>query len=192
MGKTRACMQACMLSSPRPAPSPLPRSPCRRDWPGLGVQHGGRAASHWQRAHAAGALRKLALPESSHAPSLAAAYPALPCALERLGPVPGTLARLSGSCSHPPCCPPHPHPPQGNVDPMILFGTEQAIREAVTRSLVEAGPRHHILNVRPRTAGRGARPAARMCPALPGHMPQHPGSRAAPPRRDGCMRVDPG
>ncbi|KAL4458033.1 hypothetical protein ABPG75_012898 [Micractinium tetrahymenae] len=36
---------------------------------------------------------------------------------------------------------------QGNVDPMILFGTEQAIREAVTRSLVEAGPRHHILNV---------------------------------------------
>ena len=30
---------------------------------------------------------------------------------------------------------------------MVLFGPEAAIREAVTRSLVEAGPRRHILNV---------------------------------------------
>jgi len=37
---------------------------------------------------------------------------------------------------------------QGNVDPMVLFGTEDEIRKAVTRCLVEAGPRHHILNVR--------------------------------------------
>ena len=36
---------------------------------------------------------------------------------------------------------------QGNVDPMVLFGTEAAIRDAVTRCLVEAGPAHHILNV---------------------------------------------
>ena len=36
---------------------------------------------------------------------------------------------------------------QGNVDPMVLFGTEDEIRKAVTRCLVEAGPRHHILNV---------------------------------------------
>ncbi|EFN58717.1 hypothetical protein CHLNCDRAFT_140365 [Chlorella variabilis] len=36
---------------------------------------------------------------------------------------------------------------QGNVDPMVLFGPEAAIREAVTRCLVEAGPHHHILNV---------------------------------------------
>ena len=37
--------------------------------------------------------------------------------------------------------------PQGNVDPMVLFGTEDEIRKAVTRCLVEAGPRRHILNV---------------------------------------------
>ncbi|KAI3435503.1 hypothetical protein D9Q98_001569 [Chlorella vulgaris] len=36
---------------------------------------------------------------------------------------------------------------QGNVDPMVLFGTEDEIRKAVTRCLVEAGPAHHILNV---------------------------------------------
>ncbi|KAI7840333.1 hypothetical protein COHA_006115 [Chlorella ohadii] len=36
---------------------------------------------------------------------------------------------------------------QGNVDPMVLFGGEDEIRKAVTRCLVEAGPRHHILNV---------------------------------------------
>ena len=36
---------------------------------------------------------------------------------------------------------------QGNVDPMVLFGGEDAIRAAVTRCLVEAGPSHHILNV---------------------------------------------
>eukprot|EP00887_Chlorella_sp_A99_P001489 scaffold8.g1489.t1 len=36
---------------------------------------------------------------------------------------------------------------QGNVDPMVLFGTEAAIRAAVTRCLLEAGPRRHILNV---------------------------------------------
>lgn len=37
---------------------------------------------------------------------------------------------------------------QGNVDPMILFsGKEEAIRAAVTRCLLEAGPKRHILNV---------------------------------------------
>ena len=36
---------------------------------------------------------------------------------------------------------------QGNVDPMVLFGTDDAIRAAVTRCLLEAGPRRHILNV---------------------------------------------
>lgn len=36
---------------------------------------------------------------------------------------------------------------QGNVDPMVLFGGEQCIREAVTRCLKEAGPQRHILNV---------------------------------------------
>ena len=36
---------------------------------------------------------------------------------------------------------------QGNVDPMVLFGTEAAIRSAVTECLVKAGPQRHILNV---------------------------------------------
>lgn len=36
---------------------------------------------------------------------------------------------------------------QGNVDPMVLFGGEQCIRDAVTRCLLEAGPKKHILNV---------------------------------------------
>jgi uroporphyrinogen-III decarboxylase len=37
---------------------------------------------------------------------------------------------------------------QGNVDPMILFGTEDVIHEAVEECLRDAGGRHHILNVR--------------------------------------------
>lgn len=36
---------------------------------------------------------------------------------------------------------------QGNVDPMVLFGTEEAIRAEVARCLHAAGPRGHILNV---------------------------------------------
>lgn len=36
---------------------------------------------------------------------------------------------------------------QGNVDPMILFGKEESIREAVQRCLLEGGPQRHILNV---------------------------------------------
>lgn len=36
---------------------------------------------------------------------------------------------------------------QGNVDPMVLFGGEDAIRGAVTRCLLEGGPQRHILNV---------------------------------------------
>lgn len=36
---------------------------------------------------------------------------------------------------------------QGNVDPMVLFGTEDVIRENVTRCLQQAGKHHHILNV---------------------------------------------
>jgi hypothetical protein len=36
---------------------------------------------------------------------------------------------------------------QGNVDPMVLFGTEADIRQAVATCLSEAGPRGHILNV---------------------------------------------
>jgi len=36
---------------------------------------------------------------------------------------------------------------QGNVDPMVLFGTEDAIRAEVARCLRQAGPRGHILNV---------------------------------------------
>ena len=30
---------------------------------------------------------------------------------------------------------------------MVLFGPQEAIRQAVTKCLVEAGPRQHILNV---------------------------------------------
>ena len=30
---------------------------------------------------------------------------------------------------------------------MVLFGPQEAIRAAVTKCLLEAGPRHHILNV---------------------------------------------
>jgi uroporphyrinogen decarboxylase len=36
---------------------------------------------------------------------------------------------------------------QGNVDPMVLFGNEANIREAVTRCIVESGGTRHILNV---------------------------------------------
>ena len=36
---------------------------------------------------------------------------------------------------------------QGNVDPMVLFGTEDVIRENVARCLKQAGSNHHILNV---------------------------------------------
>jgi hypothetical protein len=36
---------------------------------------------------------------------------------------------------------------QGNVDPMVLFGPEELICEAVKSCLSAAGPQHHILNV---------------------------------------------
>ena len=36
---------------------------------------------------------------------------------------------------------------QGNVDPMVLFGTEEVITAEVTRCLQAAGPAGHILNV---------------------------------------------
>lgn len=36
---------------------------------------------------------------------------------------------------------------QGNVDPMVLFGSEETIRENVHRCLRQGGPQHHILNV---------------------------------------------
>lgn len=36
---------------------------------------------------------------------------------------------------------------QGNVDPMVLFGTEEVIRAEVARCLSQAGPKGHILNV---------------------------------------------
>ena len=36
---------------------------------------------------------------------------------------------------------------QGNVDPMVLFGKEDAIKAAVTDCLLKAGPQRHILNV---------------------------------------------
>lgn len=36
---------------------------------------------------------------------------------------------------------------QGNVDPMVLFGSEDVIRENVTRCLLQGGKNHHILNV---------------------------------------------
>lgn len=36
---------------------------------------------------------------------------------------------------------------QGNVDPMILFGPEQAIIDATNKVLLQAGPRGHILGV---------------------------------------------
>ena len=36
---------------------------------------------------------------------------------------------------------------QGNVDPMVLFGTEECIRQSVSACLKAAGPQHHILNV---------------------------------------------
>lgn len=37
--------------------------------------------------------------------------------------------------------------PQGNVDPMILFGPEKSIIEATNKCLIQAGPKGHILNV---------------------------------------------
>jgi uroporphyrinogen decarboxylase len=36
---------------------------------------------------------------------------------------------------------------QGNVDPTVFFGTEQAIRDATTDCLLRAGAQRHILNV---------------------------------------------
>jgi len=39
------------------------------------------------------------------------------------------------------------HKVQGNVDPMVLFGTQAVIEAEVHRVLSEAGPRGHILNV---------------------------------------------
>lgn len=36
---------------------------------------------------------------------------------------------------------------QGNVDPMVLFGPEEAIRKAVEQNIRDAGGEHHILNV---------------------------------------------
>ena len=36
---------------------------------------------------------------------------------------------------------------QGNVDPMVLFGSEEVIKDNVTRCLRQAGQHHHILNV---------------------------------------------
>eukprot|EP00884_Botryococcus_braunii_P021085 jgi/Botrbrau1/7660/Bobra.0159s0102.1 len=36
---------------------------------------------------------------------------------------------------------------QGNVDPMVLFGTEETVREAVATCCRRAGPKGHILNV---------------------------------------------
>lgn len=39
------------------------------------------------------------------------------------------------------------HKVQGNVDPMVLFGTQEVIEAEVKRVLSEAGPKGHILNV---------------------------------------------
>lgn len=39
------------------------------------------------------------------------------------------------------------HKVQGNVDPMVLFGTQEAIEAEVKRTLLEAGSKGHILNV---------------------------------------------
>lgn len=36
---------------------------------------------------------------------------------------------------------------QGNVDPMVLFGTQEAIEAEVKKVLLQAGPKGHILNV---------------------------------------------
>jgi uroporphyrinogen-III decarboxylase len=36
---------------------------------------------------------------------------------------------------------------QGNIDPMVLFGTQELIEREVKRCLLEAGPKGHILNV---------------------------------------------
>lgn len=33
---------------------------------------------------------------------------------------------------------------QGNVDPMVLYGTEQHIRSAVKECILQAGPRHVV------------------------------------------------
>jgi hypothetical protein len=39
------------------------------------------------------------------------------------------------------------HKVQGNMDPMVLFGTHDVIEAEVHRVLAEAGPKGHILNV---------------------------------------------
>lgn len=36
---------------------------------------------------------------------------------------------------------------QGNVDPVVLFGTQAAIEEAVADCIAKAGPRGHVLNL---------------------------------------------
>lgn len=36
---------------------------------------------------------------------------------------------------------------QGNVDPMVLFGPEETIRQTVNQCIQDAGNRRHILNV---------------------------------------------
>lgn len=36
---------------------------------------------------------------------------------------------------------------QGNVDPLILFGSEEQITKAVTKCIKQAGQRGHILNL---------------------------------------------
>ena len=36
---------------------------------------------------------------------------------------------------------------QGNIDPMTLFATQDAIREAVQSCIAKAGPQGHILNL---------------------------------------------
>lgn len=39
------------------------------------------------------------------------------------------------------------HKVQGNMDPMVLFGSQEVIEAEVHRVLAEAGPKGHILNV---------------------------------------------
>jgi uroporphyrinogen decarboxylase len=47
------------------------------------------------------------------------------------------------------CRRPHPSPPrlQGNVDPVVLFGSQAAIEDAVRDCLAKAGERGHVLNL---------------------------------------------
>lgn len=52
-------------------------------------------------------------------------------------------------CQHAIPSPPSltPHHPQGNVDPVVMFGGEAAIEAAVRDCLTKAGPRGHVLNL---------------------------------------------